>query len=116
MIPGPMLFTLHLGYPVLPREPMLGMPLSTFPPPRPPQLAVRFLQNDDQRGPPPLDHSQTWGILLFCGSRVGSSFVSNKLPEEGLASELQEDGLSWLSMFKKPKRNGVGKHATWGGW
>lgn len=36
------------------------------------------------------------------------SLVSKKLPEDGLESELQRDGISWLSMFKKPKRDNFG--------
>lgn len=54
-----------------------------------------------------LAHSRTLGILLFCGSQVGNSFILNKLTEERLESDLQEDGLSWLSMFKKTKRDRV---------
>lgn len=37
-------------------------------------------------------------------SRVGSSLACDKLREEGLESELQKGGLSWLSMFKKPMK------------
>lgn len=43
--------------------------------------------------------------------------MSNKLPEEELESELREDRLSWLSVFKKLRREtflGVGKHARLG--
>ena len=44
-----------------------------------------------------------WGSCSFYGRPVGSNLVSEKLPEEGLESELQKDGISWLSTFKKPK-------------
>ena len=51
--------------------------------------------------------------------------VSDKLPEEGLGSELQKGGLSWLSMFKKPMKrkqfgvlesmlSGAGVSVNWG--
>ena len=44
------------------------------------------------------------GTLLLLWEPSGSSSVSEKLPEKGLESELQKDGIAWLSTFKKPNK------------
>lgn len=44
------------------------------------------------------------GTLLLLWEPSGSSLVSEKLPEKGLESELQKDGIAWLSTFKKPNK------------
>lgn len=77
----------------------------------PPQSAVRCFQNDGQRA------TGFWGSCSFYGRPVGSSLVSEKLPEEGLKSELQKDGISWRARSRNRRREtvlGVGKCARWG--
>lgn len=80
---------------------ILQMPLSIFPL----QSAVRCVQNDGQRVSLSLIHGH-WalGTLLLLWEPSGSSSVSEKLPEKGLESELQKDGIAWLSTFKKPNK------------